>query len=289
MSPLIKGFGLGLRPEHYLDILNGSKRVEWLEILTDNYLVPGGKPLYYLELIRQEYPLVMHGVAMNLGSVTTLDQSYLKSMKALADHIEPQIISDHLCWTGFDHNYLHDLLPLPYSEESIEHVSCRIRQVQDLLERRIAIENLSAYLEPKSPLSEWEFIVAVAESADCDILLDINNIYVSSRNQNFDPLEYLQSMPVERVRQFHLAGHTDLGQVCIDTHDRPICEAVWALYKDAVSRFGDVPTMIERDDNIPDLDVLLLELDRARSIQKSVLAATTDRNLRFYEDIKEAV
>jgi uncharacterized protein (UPF0276 family) len=289
MSPLIKGFGLGLRPEHYLDILNGSKRVEWLEILTDNYLVPGGKPLYYLDLIRQEYPMVMHGVAMNLGSVTTLDRSYLKSVKALADRIEPQIISDHLCWTGFDHNYLHDLLPLPYSEESIEHVSSRIRQVQDLLERRIAIENLSAYLEPKSPLSEWEFIVAVAESADCDILLDINNIYVSSRNQNFDPLEYLQSMPVERVRQFHLAGHTDLGQVCIDTHDHPICEAVWALYKDAVSRFGDVPTMIERDDNIPDLDVLLLELDRARSIQQSVLATKTDRNRTFYEDIKEAI
>jgi uncharacterized protein len=262
----LTGFGLGLRPDHYADFVAAPQAVDWLEILSDNYLVPGGKPLYYLESIRRDYPLAMHGVAMNLGSCDPLDRDYLQDIKQLADRIEPAIISDHICWTGVAGTRLHDLLPLPYTEESIRHVVNRIRQVQDFLGRRLTIENVSAYVQAKAPMPEWEFVSAIAEEADCDLLVDINNIYVSGRNHGFDPCQYLQALPPVRVRQFHLAGHTDCGDYCIDTHDYPVCDAVWQLYRTAVQLFADVPVMIERDDRIPPLTELVEELAYARGV-----------------------
>ncbi len=266
MHPLLTGFGLGLRPEHYADFLAQAQPVDWLEVISDNYLVPGGKPLYYLDKIRRDYPMVMHGVAMNLGSIDPLDFNYLAEIKALTERIEPLAISDHLCWTGVDNKYLHDLLPIPYTEEAIKHVAGRIRQVQDFLGRRLVIENASTYLEAKTDLHEWEFISAILSEADCDLLLDINNIYVSSRNHGFDPLRYLQGIPRQRIAYIHLAGHTDHGDHCIDTHDQPICAEVWSLYTEALRQWGTIPTMIERDANIPALPLLLAELNHARQI-----------------------
>lgn len=270
----LAGFGLGLRADHYNDFISSPQRVDWLEILSDNYLVPGGKPLYYLDKIRADYPLAMHGVAMNLGSCDPLDIDYIKSIKVLAQRVEPAVISDHLCWTGFEGKRLHDLLPLPYTEEAIKHVAARIMQVQDILGRRLVVENVSSYLEAKTSLNEWEFYAAVAETADCDLLVDINNIYVSSRNHGFDSMDYLKAMPAKRIRQFHLAGHSDYGDYCIDTHDHPICEDVWQLYEKAVELFGAVPTMIERDDNIPPLPELIAELDYARELTEEKYYAT---------------
>jgi len=265
----LRGFGLGLRPEHYGDFVAAPQAVDWLEILSDNYLVPGGKPLYYLERIRPDYPIAMHGVAMNLGSCDPLDLGYLQDIKRLADRVEPAIVSDHLCWTGVDGARLHDLLPLPYTEEAVRHVAGRIRQAQDLLDRRLTIENVSTYVEAQAPMKEWEFVSAIAEETDCDLLVDINNIYVSSRNHGFDPVRYLRALPPGRARQFHLAGHSDYGDYCIDTHDHPVCDAVWELYREAVLLFGDVPVMIERDDRIPSLDELVVELDQARNVAAS--------------------
>lgn len=268
-SALLDGFGLGLRPEHYVEFISAAQRVDWLEILSDNYLVPGGKPLFYLDKIRRDYPIAMHGVAMNLGSVDPLDIDYVQSIKALARRVEPAIVSDHLCWTGFAGQRLHDLLPLPYTEEAVKHLSARIQQAQDILGRRLVIENVSSYMEANTPMQEWEFVSAIAEAADCELLVDINNVYVSSRNHGFDPLTYLQALPKARVRQFHLAGHSHNGALCIDTHDHPVCAAVWQLYQQAVDLFGSIPVMIERDDDIPPLSELVDELDQARDICSS--------------------
>lgn len=276
----LTGFGLGLRPEHYGDFIAGPQPVDWLEILSDNYLVPGGKPLHYLERVRRDYPLAMHGVAMNLGSCDPLDRDYLQDIKQLADRIEPAVVSDHLCWTGVAGARLHDLLPLPYTDEAVRHVSSRIRQAQDVLGRRLTIENVSSYVQVQTPMPEWEFVSAVAAEADCDLLVDINNIYVSGRNHRFDPLRYLQALPPERVRQFHLAGHADYGEYCIDTHDHPVCDAVWDLYRAAVRLFGEVPVMIERDDRIPPLAELTHELEHARSV---VAGAGDRRRVRVQE------
>jgi uncharacterized protein (UPF0276 family) len=264
------GFGLGLRPAHYETILNESPAVDWFEIISENYLVPGGKPIHYLERIRARYPLVMHGVSLSIGSHDPLDREYLRQLKALADRIEPAWLSDHLCWTGVGGINAHDLLPLPYTEEAISHVVARLSEVQDFLGRRILIENVSSYVTyPESEMTEWEFLREIVERADCRILLDINNIYVSSFNHEFDPRAYLEAIPVERVWQFHLAGHRNHGDHLIDTHDEPVIDPVWELYAQAVQRFGNVSTMIERDDNIPPLAELIAELDRARRIAGS--------------------
>lgn len=269
--PRLAGFGLGLRPEHYTEFISAPQRVDWLEVLTDNYLVPGGKPLYYLDRIRQDYPMVMHGVAMNIGSTDPIDTDYIASVKTLAERIEPVFISDHLCWTGVNNRRLHDLLPLPYTEQAVIHVADRIQQIQDLLGRRLLIENVSTYIQAdvsphNSMMSEWEFVSAIVERADCDLLLDVNNIYVSARNAGFDPLHYLKAIPLTRVRQIHLAGHSDYGDHCIDTHDQPVCAAVWSLYRATLQQAGTIPTMIERDDRIPRLPELIAELDMARAI-----------------------
>jgi uncharacterized protein (UPF0276 family) len=269
------GFGLGLRRQHYEAILQDQPALDWLEILTENYLIPGGKPLSYLDRIRASYPMAMHGVSMSIGSSDALDFDYLQQVKMLAQRIEPMWISDHLCWTGVDNINLHDLLPIPYTEEALAQVVERIARVQDFLGRQILLENVSSYFDyAASTIPEWEFVAAVAEQSDSLILLDINNIYVSAFNHDFDPHAYLQAMPVDRVRQFHLAGHLNLGTHIIDTHDHAVIEEVWSLYAEALRRFGPVATMIERDDNIPPLDELLAELDTARAIEREFLAST---------------
>jgi uncharacterized protein (UPF0276 family) len=261
------GFGLGLRPDHYAAILADRPRVDWFEALTENYLVPGGAPLHHLDRIRADFPVVLHGVSMSIGSTDPLDASYLRDLKQLAARVEPLWISDHLCWTGVDGLNLHDLLPLPYTEEAIRHVVDRVRRVQDYLGRQLLLENVSSYITySSSTMTEWEFIAEIAERADCLLLLDVNNVYVSSVNHRFDPLDYLAGIPAHRVRQMHLAGHSNNGTHIIDTHDAPVAPAVWDLYRHAVRHFGVVATMIERDDHIPALDELVAELDIARDI-----------------------
>lgn len=270
------GFGLGLRVPHYEAILAGRPRVDWFEVLSENYFVPGGKPLHYLERVRRDYPVVMHGVSMSIGAHDAPNMHYLAELKALAERIEPRWISDHLCWTGVEGKNLHDLMPLPYTDEAVRHVADRVARVQDFLGRRILLENVSSYVTYRqSAMTEWEFLREVCARADCHILLDINNIYVSSYNHGFDPVEYLNGVPVGRVQQFHLAGHDNHGDYIIDTHDAPIIDPVWELYAAAVRRFGGVSTMIERDDNIPPLAELVAELDRARAVANAQLAAVS--------------
>lgn len=274
------GFGLGLRPVHYPEFAAGPQPVDWLEIISENYMIQGGKPLAMLDAIRADYPLAMHGVSMSIGSVAPLNHEYLKQLKALARRIEPMWISDHLCWTGVHGLNLHDLYPLPYTDEALRHVVGRIREVQDVLETRLVIENVSSYLAyADSVMSEWVFLAALAEEADCLLLLDVNNIYVSAVNHGFEPREFIDGVPGERVQQIHLAGHSDMGDYIIDTHDAPIAEAVFELYGYACRRFGPVSTMIERDDHIPPLAELIAELERVRTIGVPVADTTPERTL----------
>lgn len=259
--------GLGLRPEHYHELLALPGCVDWLEALSDNYLVPGGRPLHFLDRLRADYPMALHGVAMSLGGSDPLDRGYLRQLRQLVDRVQPLWVSDHLCWTGVDGINLHDLLPLPYTETVIRHVVERIQQVQDALGQRLLIENVSSYLSYQmDEMAEWDFLAEIAQRADCLLLLDVNNVYVSSVNHGFDALAYLGALPAARVRQMHLAGHSNHGHYLVDTHDTPVAEAVWALYGEAVQRFPGVAAMIERDDHIPPLDALLTELARARDI-----------------------
>lgn len=272
------GYGIGLRPAYYQEIIDLKPPLDWLEIISEDYFVPGGRSLFYLDQIRQHYPIVMHGVSLSIGSTDPLNYDYLQQVKNLAKRIEPEWISDHLCWTGVQGLNLHDLMPLPYTEEAIQHVVERILRVQDYLGQQILLENVSSYVNYKhSTLSEWEFISEVVERADCLILLDLNNIYVSAFNHQFDPLIYLQNIPHNRVQQFHLAGHQKFSTHIIDTHDLPIVEDVWSLYRQASSILGPVATLIERDDNIPVLTELLTELNQARSIANEVLSDETKR------------
>lgn len=264
------GFGLGLRTTHYNDFLQSPQPVDWLEIISDNYLGQGGKPLRVLNTIRANYPIVMHGVSLSIGSADGLDGDYLRQISHLAKEVQPLWISDHLCWTGVAGKNSHDLLPLPYTEEALKLVVSHIRQVQDILGRRFVVENLSSYVSYKqSEMSEWQFLRHVCEEADCLMLLDVNNIYVSSVNHQFNPVEYLLHLPADRIQQIHLAGHSNNGDYIIDTHDHPVAEPVWDLYAAACRHVGEVATMIERDDNIPALSELLQEVGRAREISIS--------------------
>lgn len=266
------GYGLGLRRQHYKEVLATQPKVDWFEAISENYMDAGGSPRHYLEAVRERYPVVLHGVSLSIGSVDPLNRHYLLSLRRLIDDIEPAWVSDHLCWTGVDHTNLHDLLPLPYTEESLSHVAGRVAQVQEFLGRRILLENVSSYVSyTVSEMSEWEFLGEVAERADCLLLLDINNIYVSACNHGFEPLDYLEGVPPQRVQQFHLAGHSHNGDHIIDTHDQPIVDPVWRLYAEALHRFGPVSTMIERDDNIPPLAELLAELEQAKRIGREAL------------------
>ncbi|MDH6590393.1 uncharacterized protein (UPF0276 family) [Variovorax sp. TBS-050B] len=266
------GFGLGLRTAHYNDFLAAPQRVDWLEVISDNYMVPGGKPLAMLDAMRERYPLAMHGVSLSIGSVDGPDPAYLERLRALATRVQPMWISDHLCFTGVHGRNTHDLLPLPYTEEALRLVVRHVQQVQEFLGQRVLLENVSSYLSfDASTMPESEFLAQVARQADCLILLDLNNVHVSAVNHGLDALDYLRAMPAERVRQFHLAGHTDHGDHLIDTHDHPVADPVWALYRAALLRFGPVATMIERDDHIPPLAELLAELDIARRIAADTL------------------
>ena len=265
------GFGLGLRKEHYHAILDApvdqQPDIDWFEVLTENYLVEGGKPLYFLDQICERYPVVMHGVSMSIGSTDPLDTNYLTQVKQLAERTNAHWISDHLCFTGLDGVNAHDLLPLPYTDETIKFVANKIKQVQDFLGRRILIENVSSYITYKqSGMTEWEFVTAIAEESDSLMLLDINNIFVSAFNHGFNPIEYLDGVPAERVQQHHLAGHTQYEDYIIDTHDHDVVDGVWKLYAEAVKRFDNVSTMIERDDKIPELPEVMQELQMARDI-----------------------
>jgi len=279
------GFGLGLRSEHYTELLEQEHAIDWLEILSENYMIDGGKPLYYLDKICERYPVVMHGVSLSIGSVDPLNKNYLHDLKKLAQRAKPKWISDHLCWTGTQGVNLHDLMPLPYTEEALNHLTTRISQVQDFLGQRILLENVSSYLSYQhSTLSEWEFLRELAQRADCLILLDINNIHVSAHNHGFDPLTYIEAMPADRIQQIHLAGHLNKGDYSIDTHDHEIIDSVWKLYAESVKRFGIISTMIERDDDIPPLALLLTELQKARDISQATIAENNEFNTVINED-----
>ena len=268
------GFGLGLRPDHYESILAEQPAIDFFEALSENYLVAGGKPLHYLERIRERYPVVLHGVSMSIGATSALDLEYLRSLKALIRRIEPAWVSDHLCWTGVDGVNLHDLMPLPYTEAALQHVAARVRQVQDLLGQQLLLENVSSYVGySASAMSEWEFLSRLTEASDCLLLFDVNNVYVNSVNHRFDPLEFVNGVPPERVRQLHLAGHDHHGHYIVDTHDAPVADPVWTLFQRVCERFGPISTLLERDANIPPLGELVAELDLARRMARLPEAA----------------
>ncbi len=277
------GTGLGLRPVHYPHILEHPEAVQkhtrWFEAISENYMGTatgsGGAPIATLDRIRKNHEIVLHGVSMSLGSVDPLNLDYLKKLKTLIHRIDPLWVSDHLCWTGVDGENLHDLLPLPYTEEALTHLSERILRAQDYLGRPLIIENVSAYLQySHSEMTEWEFLTELCKRADCQLLLDVNNIHVSAINQGFDPLVFLNGIPKNRVRQMHLAGYSTHGETLIDTHDHPASDAVWKLYREAIRRFGNVPTLIEWDALIPEFSVLEAEGRKATAIQQEVLRET---------------
>jgi hypothetical protein len=269
------GHGVGLRPPHYAEVVEQHPAIDWFEVITENFLVAGGNPRRVLRAVRERYPIVLHGVSLSLGSVDPLDTDYLDQVAALAAETEPAWVSDHLCWSSVGGHTGHDLWPLPFTEESLAHVVARVGQVQDRLGRRILVENVSSYVQfASSTLTEWEFLAALAERADCGLLLDVNNVFVSARNHGFAAETFLEGIPVSRVGQFHLAGHSDHGTHLLDTHDHPICDPVWELYRKAVRQFGAVATLIERDDDIPPLADLIAESRRAAAIEAVVLGAS---------------
>ncbi|WP_209348725.1 DUF692 domain-containing protein [Pontixanthobacter sp. CEM42] len=266
VSGPFSGFGLGLRRTHYQDFLEGDVAVDFVEVISENYMVEGGNPLRILEQVRAKMPVIMHGVSMSIGSADGLDRDYLKKLKQLADRIDPLWVSDHLCWTRTSAHNSHDLLPLPYTHEALDLVCDNIDHAQNTLGRSMLFENPSSYMTfPEDEMTEWEFIAAMSMRTGCYLLLDVNNIYVSAHNHGFSAEAFLNGLPLDRVRQVHLAGHTD-GEIKIDTHDQPVCDGVWDLYAKAMRKLGPVATMIERDDSIPPLPELLEELDMAAKI-----------------------
>ena len=272
------GYGLGLRRPHHAYVCEHRPAIDWFEVISENFMATdlgwGDAGLALLEQVRETYPVVLHGVSLSLGSSDALDMEYLKRLKTLAERIEPALISDHACWTSIDQQHLHDLLPLPYTESVIQHMVERITRVQELLGRRILLENVSSYLSFSfSEMSEWEFMREIAVRADCGLLLDVNNVYVSSMNHGFDPYTYLSEIPPERVGQMHLAGHTCLDKGWVDTHDQPVAAPVWALFREAVRMFGVTSVNIERDADIPAFAELEAELESARAHAQEALHA----------------
>ncbi|HVE15063.1 MAG TPA: DUF692 domain-containing protein [Elusimicrobiota bacterium] len=274
-----RGVGLGLRPVHYEHALSRRPAIPWFEVISENYMGSrggsgGGRPLEKLLAVRRDYPVSLHGVSMNLGSADPLNRGYLAKLKDLVARVEPAAVSDHLCWTGVGGRNVHDLLPLPYDEAAVEHLAGRIREVQDFLGRRLRVENVSSYVAYRhSAMPEWEFLSEVARRADCAILLDVNNIFVSATNHGFDPRAYLDGVPAERVEEIHLAGYSKGDGLLIDTHDHPVSAPVWDLYAEALRRFGPVPTLIEWDERIPSFARLEREAARAREVGENALAA----------------
>jgi uncharacterized protein (UPF0276 family) len=272
-KPRYLGFGLGLRAQHYADILAGNPKIDWFEVISENYMVPGGQPLRILDQIRARYPIVMHGVSLSIASTAPFDTDYLAGLKALANRTDPVFVSDHLCWTGVHGVNLHDLLPFPYTREALDHVVSRIQYVQDFLKRPVALENVSTYVQFRnSEMPEWEFIAEMAKRTGCWLVFDVNNVYVSAFNHDYDPYEFIAGIPADRVVQFHLAGHEHNMTHIIDTHDALVCDEVWTLYKAALNRFGPVSTIIERDDDIPPLPAMLEELGKARALADEVFS-----------------
>ena len=270
------GHGIGLRPKHYPRILEGQ-RADWFEVISENFMIPGGRPLAVLERVRADTPVVLHGVSLSIGSTDALNLAYLDDLARLIARVEPSWVSDHLCWGSHGRRYAHDLLPLPYTEEAIDHVVGRVREVQDRLGRRILLENVSSYVAFRhSTMPEWAFISAIAEQADCGILLDVNNVFVSAVNHGFRAADYLAGLPADRIGQIHLAGHSDHGTHLLDTHDAPVRGEVWDLYRDAVRRFGALPTLVEWDDHVPPIEDLLAEAERARAAEAQVLKTSSD-------------
>ena len=271
------GCGVGLRTEHYDHLTSTWPRMDWFEALSENFMDSGGRPLHVLEQVRRRYPVALHGVSLSIGSTDPLDLGYLARLKTLADRIEPAIVSDHLCWTGVEGENLHDLLPLPFTEEVARHIASRVEQVQERLGRRILLENVSTYVTSRhSTMPEWVFLTEIALRSGCGILLDLNNIYVNAYNHQFDPYEYLAQIPGELVGQFHLAGHTDMGTYLFDTHSAPVIDEVWALYRAALKRWGAVTTLIEWDEHIPPFPRLAEEAEKARAIYVQILGGRLD-------------
>jgi uncharacterized protein (UPF0276 family) len=270
--PPYLGFGLGLRAQHYSEILDGDPAVDWFEAISENYMVHGGQPLRILDRIRARYPIVLHGVSLSIASTTPFNAEYLADLKALADRVQPTFVSDHLCWTGVHGVNLHDLLPIPYTREALDHIVARVQHVQDYLKRPLALENVSTYVQfAHSEMPEWEFISELTKRTGCWLVFDVNNVFVSAFNHDYDAHAFIEGIPADRVVQFHLAGHEDNMTHIIDTHDALVPEPVWELYRAAVKRFGPVSTIIERDDNIPPLAELVAELGVARSIAEEML------------------
>ncbi len=268
---LILALGLAFAPSTIRKFSPANPMSTGSRCFSENYMIPGGQPIRILDQIRERYPVVMHGVSMSIASTAPLDMDYLARLKAHADRVNPKWISDHLCWTGVHGVNLHDLLPIPYTQEALDHVVDRVGQVQDILGRRLTLENVSTYVTfGESEMSEWEFVSEVAKRADCWLLFDVNNVYVSAFNHGFSTDAFLHGVPRDRIVQFHVAGHSQEDTHIIDTHDHPVCEEVWDFYREAVTHFGPVSTMIERDDNIPPLAELVAELDIARKIAREV-------------------
>lgn len=276
------GLGLGLRTVHYGHIFEHWPELGWFEIISENFLDTQGLPLFNLDRISAQYPIVMHGVSLNIGSTDPLDWDYLRKLKALAERCKAVWMGDHICWTGVSGINGHDLYPLPYNEESLQHVARRVREVQDFLERPLVLENPSTYLGFKSStMSEPEWIARLCDEADCALLLDVNNVYVSSRNHDdFDAQSYLDIVPLDRVVQVHLAGHTDKGTHCIDTHDHPVCDPVWQLYSELMRRAGNRATLLEWDDSIPSFDECYAELAKAKAYRADAVLAATESEAR---------
>ena len=267
------GVGVGLRTVHYAEILEDQPRVGWFEIISENFLVPGGRPLHVLDRVLEHYPIVQHGVSMYFGSPEPVNQDYLFRLKDLIRRTKTPWLSDHLCWGSVDGTYSHDLLPLPYTWEAASRAAERIKRVQDQVGIPVAVENVSSYATfQASEMEEWQFLSEVVEQADCGILLDVNNIYVSATNHRFDPEAYLRGIPMERVAQIHLAGHSNMGEFLLDTHDHPVSDPVWSLYELALQMTGPTPTLLEWDASIPELKHLL---EHAAKAQESLDAAVS--------------
>lgn len=262
------GMGLGLRPPHYPRVTSGPcPGIDWFEVISENFMVAGGNPRRVLRQVRERFPVVLHGVSLSIGSTDPLDERYLDDLLQLIRDVEPAIVSDHLCWSSLGGHSVHDLWPMPYTEEALEHLVVRVGHVQDRLGRRILLENPSSYATfAASELGEAEFLAELARRADCGILLDVNNAWVSCKNHGWDPLQYLAALPAERIGQLHLAGHSDEGDLLIDTHDHDICDPVWDLFRQVIGRLGPVSTLLERDDHLPPYDELAAEAMRAREV-----------------------
>lgn len=273
MHPLTLGHGIGLRTNHFAQFMAARPAVDWVEAISENFMAPGGRPVAVLEKVRRDRPVVLHGVSLGIGSVWPLSERYLAELAALVRRVEPALVSDHLCWGTHRGQYVHDLLPLPYNEESLDHLTARVQQVQERLGRQILLENPSSYVGYKaSTMTEVELLKELTRRTGCGILLDVNNVYVSARNFGFDPSAYLAGVPAEAVGYFHLAGHSDKGKYLLDAHDHSVPAPVWGLYREAVRRFGRVPSLVEWDEDIPPLEDVVAESRRAAEVEAEVLA-----------------